>query len=135
MPSNKFYEVIKRLAEIKLSSGIKRTRKDVSWIIKRYLHYAIEAAIHGYPIKVYCQGDSNALIQLGWIPVNFNRRMWKRQRKMYAFSSREYGKMFYISITGKYMPKVYYQFYMEEGIKKRLEDLLNTDAVYQFTRK
>jgi hypothetical protein len=42
--------------------------------------------------------------------------------------------MFSLSITGPYIPKKYFVFYINKEFKKRIEEKLNSDDVYQFVK-
>jgi hypothetical protein len=101
-----------------------------SWIIKRYIHYMIEAILHGYIIKIYSPVPI-AKIYLGYTPVE---KLRKSHKKRYVFSSRMFGFMFYISITGKRINDETYYFLMDQSLRKRIADIINTDTIYQFVK-
>lgn len=127
---NKLLEIIHRISE-KVSKRHNYGRYDyIFWIVKRYLRYAIEAAINGYTIKVYNRYPI-AKIELVWIPAEI---MKKRKRKHFQFSNKIFGQMFYLSITGKYFKNELYNFFLNPGIKRRIQEKLDSDDIYQFVK-
>ena len=124
---NHLLSIIKKIASTDNYGIYEGQLKYTRWILLRYLHYALEALIHGYPIHIYYQ----AHMILTYSPVKY---LTNSQKKRYMFSSRVFGYMFYLSITGKYIDDIYFDFYIDKKLKKRIEEKLNTDSIYEFIK-
>jgi hypothetical protein len=127
---NKRLESIKRL-RAGTTFRPKDTYPHLEWIISRYLFYLSEALIYGFTIKVY-RAITNAVIRLNWAPYEKPTRF---KKKMYMYSKRVFDYIFYVSITGIYIDSRRYDFFIEKQLRDRIEEKLNTDAIYQFVKQ
>lgn len=98
------------------------------WIVYRYLHYMTLAIIHGYQITVW----KTCKIGFAWSAPEFLNR---QQKARYMFSPLIFDYMFSLSIKGRFIDSERFTFSIDKRLKKRFEEKLSTDAVYQFIRK
>jgi hypothetical protein len=132
MPLNsKFKQTIARISSYEASRKLKCPNTYVFWIISRYIYYLFEAVIHGYKINVYYKQFRQASIELVYTPVE---KVSTNYKEKYLYSSRVFGNMFFILITGKYMQNDQFHFYLDRKIRERITKIINTDTIYQYIR-
>jgi hypothetical protein len=128
MSKNRFEEIVNKI-EWRISTKKDRKTKTscfVKWVLKRYLKYAFEALINGYPIKI------RRAVNI-YLEVEPIRELTKEEKKYYLTSNKYYGYIFCIKMRGWYFDPEYI-FYPEQSILDRLQEVLDSDLVYEFIK-
>ena len=130
---NSLLETVARIETLHLNKEKTGRYTYALWIIKRYLYYAIEAALNGYQVNIYGEGVASvARIKLVWaVP----ERLRGFHKKLYLFSNKVFDHMFIMSFSGKYINEKYFIFSMESRLKKRIKEKLDSDSIYQFVKQ
>lgn len=129
--SQKLHETTQRMAKAPkvnvLTFGEKKSNY-IYWIVVRYLYYMSRAILHGYQVTVW----KKCKIGLGWITPKY---LTFTEKKRYMFSSLIFDHMFCLSVEGKFIDNERFDFFIDDKLKKEVEEKLSTDAVYQFIKK
>lgn len=125
----KIHETTQRMATvIKVQTFGEKKCNYLFWIITRYLHYAELALLNGYRMNIW----RKCKIYLGWTEPRF---LTFTEKSNYMFSSLIFDHMFCLTIEGKQIDNERFDFFIDEKLKKKVEEKLSTDAVYQFIKK
>ncbi len=103
-----------------------RSTRYVKWIIATYLKYAWIALFNGYPIRI--RRATN--IFLNKEPV---RNLDKKEEGIYFTSNRVFGQMFSITIQDWYQDPGY-RFYPGPHLEKQLQEVLDSDIIYELIK-
>ena len=123
------FNLIKGRVEEKISTkdGVKTARtRRVAWVLKRFIRYMWDALLDGNTINV--MGGPTFKLKM-----EEARNLEEEEKRRYRQSSRKFGYMFFIDI--EYKGDIQnWKFYPDEEVMKRLEEMLETDKIYQLTK-
>lgn len=100
--------------------------RRVNWIMQRWFHYMWRAVLNGYPIMLH----RGPVIKL---EMEEARTLTEEEKRRYRQSRIKFGYMFRISLENEKFPKGW-TFYPAPEIMDRLQEILDSDKIYELTK-
>ena len=105
-----------------------RTSHAVSFVVKRFIHYMMLAIMNGYVIKMHIPKIHFSL------EYEKNRELENREKKVIFRGNYIYDYFFRVNISSPRIHEEYY-FKPDEYWAEMLQDILDSDRIYEYIQK
>jgi hypothetical protein len=123
-----YEEIIRRVKQKLAGPGNPQTEisRRVVFILQRYLNYATEALINGYPITIRFGPQIT-------LEMEETRPLEKKEEGIWLTSDRVFGYMFRLNLKRGFIHPDYI-WYPDKQIMNRLQKALDSDIIYELIK-
>lgn len=105
-----------------------KQKKQIPSLIKSFFNYAIDAAIHGYPLRF--KNQSRGVFLSIMLKVYDEKDLDHEFLNRFEFSPKTFGKLFFIDVSSEIIKNHSYLFNLDREQEKKIIKLVESEKVY-----